>query len=53
MEFSLETASFYLQDMKANRFGFKCMIVGYDNPAEVVLRLHTYSLHNVCNNFFL
>lgn len=42
IELSLETASDYLRDQQANRFGFKCLIVGYDNPA--LLQSPTFSL---------
>lgn len=35
VEFSLETASLYAQDPHSNRFGFKCLVVGYDNPTTV------------------
>lgn len=35
IEFSLETASDYLKDQQSNRFGFKCLIVGYDNPSQL------------------
>lgn len=34
VEFSLQTASNYnyLADRQSNKFGFKCLVVGYDNP---------------------
>lgn len=32
IEFSFQTASDYLNDQQANRYGFKCLVVGYDNP---------------------
>lgn len=32
---SLETATNYAHDTHANNFGFKCLIIGYDNPALV------------------
>ncbi|XP_011290756.1 E3 ubiquitin-protein ligase highwire [Musca domestica] len=32
VEFSLETSSLYVQDPRVNRYGFKCLVVGYDNP---------------------
>lgn len=32
VEFSLQTASNYLADRQTNKFGFKCLVVGYDNP---------------------
>ncbi|XP_023291814.2 E3 ubiquitin-protein ligase highwire [Lucilia cuprina] len=32
VEFSLETSSLYAQDPHVNRYGFKCLVVGYDNP---------------------
>ncbi|KAL9885814.1 MYC binding protein highwire isoform 2-T2 [Glossina fuscipes fuscipes] len=32
VEFSLETSSLYAQDPHINRYGFKCLVVGYDNP---------------------
>ncbi|ALC49441.1 hiw [Drosophila busckii] len=35
VEFSLETASMYAQDPHNNRFGFKCLVVGYDNPTAI------------------
>jgi len=35
VEFSLETASLYAQDPHNNRYGFKCLVVGYDNPTSV------------------
>jgi len=35
IEFSLETASDYLRDQQANHYGFKCLIIGYDNPSKV------------------
>lgn len=35
IEFSLETASFYAQDQQANKFGFKALVIGYDNPTAV------------------
>ncbi|XP_055913946.1 E3 ubiquitin-protein ligase highwire isoform X3 [Eupeodes corollae] len=35
VEFSLETASLYAQDPHSNRYGFKCLVVGYDNPTTV------------------
>lgn len=35
VEFSLETASLYAQDPHNNRYGFKCLVVGYDNPTAV------------------
>ncbi|XP_030378381.1 E3 ubiquitin-protein ligase highwire [Scaptodrosophila lebanonensis] len=35
VEFSLETASLYAQDPHNNRYGFKCLVVGYDNPTTV------------------
>ncbi|XP_039231733.1 E3 ubiquitin-protein ligase highwire isoform X2 [Drosophila yakuba] len=35
VEFSLETASLYAQDPHNNRFGFKCLVVGYDNPTSI------------------
>jgi len=37
VEFSLETASLYAQDPHNNRYGFKCLVVGYDNPTSVSL----------------
>ncbi|XP_070133334.1 E3 ubiquitin-protein ligase highwire [Drosophila bipectinata] len=35
VEFSLETASLYAQDPHNNRYGFKCLVVGYDNPTAI------------------
>lgn len=35
VEFSLETSSLYAQDPHVNRYGFKCLVVGYDNPVLV------------------
>ncbi|XP_037938854.1 E3 ubiquitin-protein ligase highwire [Teleopsis dalmanni] len=35
VEFSLETSSLYAQDPHINRYGFKCLVVGYDNPISV------------------
>lgn len=35
VEFSLETSSLYAQDPHINRYGFKCLVVGYDNPVLV------------------
>lgn len=35
IEFSFQTASDYLNDAQATRFGFKCLIVGYDNPSHI------------------
>ncbi|KMZ09796.1 uncharacterized protein Dsimw501_GD15825 [Drosophila simulans] len=35
VEFSLETASLYAQDPHNNRYGFKCLVVGYDNPTSI------------------
>lgn len=35
VEFSLETSSLYAQDPHINRYGFKCHVVGYDNPSTV------------------
>lgn len=32
VEFSLQTASNYLNDRHTNKFGFKCLVIGYDNP---------------------
>lgn len=32
---SLETATNYAHDQHANNFGFKCLIIGYDNPSLV------------------
>ncbi|TMW41258.1 hypothetical protein DOY81_013662, partial [Sarcophaga bullata] len=32
VEFSLEASSLYAQDPHVNRYGFKCLVVGYDNP---------------------
>lgn len=32
---SLETATNYARDPHANTFGFKCLIIGYDNPSLV------------------
>lgn len=40
MEFSLETASLYAQDPHNNRYGFKCLVVGYDNPTAVSTPYH-------------
>lgn len=37
VEFSLETSSLYAQDPHSNRYGFKCLVVGYDNPTMVSL----------------
>lgn len=34
---SLETATNYAHDQHANNFGFKCLIIGYDNPSLVSL----------------
>lgn len=31
IEFSLQTASNYLKDNKANRYGFKCLVIGYED----------------------
>ncbi|XP_055684525.1 E3 ubiquitin-protein ligase highwire isoform X1 [Lutzomyia longipalpis] len=33
LQLSLETATNYLHDQQANRYGFKCQIVGYENPS--------------------
>uniref|UniRef100_A0A1B0GP35 PHR domain-containing protein n=1 Tax=Phlebotomus papatasi TaxID=29031 RepID=A0A1B0GP35_PHLPP len=33
LQLSLETATNYLHDQQANRYGFKCLIVGYENPS--------------------
>lgn len=33
---SLETATNYAHDLHANSFGFKCLIIGYDNPSLVI-----------------
>lgn len=33
VDFSLETATHYTRDAQANRYGFRCLIVGYENPA--------------------
>ncbi|XP_067640218.1 E3 ubiquitin-protein ligase highwire isoform X3 [Eurosta solidaginis] len=35
VEFSLETSSLYAQDPHINRYGFKCLVVGYDNPSTL------------------
>ncbi|XP_054087808.1 E3 ubiquitin-protein ligase highwire isoform X1 [Zeugodacus cucurbitae] len=35
IEFSLETSSLYAQDPHINRYGFKCLVVGYDNPSTL------------------
>lgn len=32
VEFSLQTATNYLVDRQTNKFGFKCLVIGYDNP---------------------
>lgn len=32
VEFSLQTATNYLPDRQSNKFGFKCLVIGYDNP---------------------
>lgn len=34
IEFSLQTASNYLKDNKANRFGFKCLLIGYEDISQ-------------------
>ncbi|XP_063706462.1 E3 ubiquitin-protein ligase highwire-like [Culicoides brevitarsis] len=31
IEFSLQTASNYLKDNKSNRYGFKCLVIGYED----------------------
>lgn len=31
LEISLETASTYIREQKGNKYGFKCLIIGYDN----------------------
>lgn len=36
---SLETATNYAHDQHANNFGFKCLIIGYDNPALVSISI--------------
>lgn len=57
--FSLETASCYVRDLQANNYGFKCLVVGFDNPALVSFNrtqwsatIHylpkvTYLIHNL------
>lgn len=35
IEFSLETASNYARDQLANKYGFRCLIIGYENPTLV------------------
>ena len=35
IDFSLETASNYARDQQANKYGFRCLIVGYENPSVV------------------
>lgn len=32
---SLETATNYAHDQNSNNFGFKCLVIGYDNPSLV------------------
>lgn len=32
VEFTLETATHYARDPQANKYGFRCLIVGYENP---------------------
>ncbi|XP_062536745.1 E3 ubiquitin-protein ligase highwire-like [Armigeres subalbatus] len=31
LEISLETASTYVREQKGNKYGFKCLVIGYDN----------------------
>lgn len=33
VNFTLETASHYSRDKYANKYGFRCLVVGYENPA--------------------
>lgn len=33
VDFTLETASHYSRDKYANKYGFRCLVVGYENPA--------------------
>lgn len=35
IDFSLETASSYARDQQMNKYGFRCLIVGYENPSMV------------------
>lgn len=34
IEFSLQTASNYLKDSKSNRYGFKCLVIGYEDISQ-------------------
>ncbi|KAL9694804.1 hypothetical protein quinque_014089 [Culex quinquefasciatus] len=35
LEISLETASTYVREHKGNKYGFKCLIIGYDNKNQM------------------
>lgn len=35
IDFTLETATHYTRDMQANKYGFRCLVVGYESPAGV------------------
>lgn len=37
MNISLETATNYAHDQNSNNFGFKCLVIGYDNPSLVII----------------
>ena len=35
LEISLETASAYVREQKGNKYGFKCLVIGYDNKNQM------------------
>lgn len=53
VDFKLETASHYSRDKYANKYGFRCLVVGYENPAAVSLKIQPLFWHDLCINICL
>lgn len=43
----METATNYAHDQHANNFGFKCLIIGYDNPSLVSVNIFLNTSFNI------